>query len=1013
MKLEKSVVRARRLLPILLGLSLLAAPLQGHAADKPLVQDGVLYHAGTNPYDAVADDVNGDGRADVIVFDLVENKISVLLGNGDGTFQMKQDTSVGRSPRAVTVADFNGDGHADVAVSNAVDNTVGILIGRGDGTFEQQVAYPTGNWPVGLAAKDFNGDGILDLAVTNNSSNTVSILRGMGDGTFRTAITVPVGMSPRSVASEDLNSDGIVDLAVANVGSNNVNILLGDGQGGFTSVLAISSGRSPIGLQAADLNSDGYMDLALAANGDHTANVFLGNGDGTFRPVATLPLGHSPLDLEVADFDGDGNLDLLGGVQDSSNPILLGNGEGTFQSARTYFDRPSSAVASGDFNGDGKADIIDISYGYIKIFNSAAEGVVSLAQDRYEAAENSASVTVSVYRAAGSYGQTKVSLRTIEGTAIAGTDYNSVDELLVFNEGETTKSYPISIIDRDGDQGDRTFFVELVNPTNGAVLGASARAEVTIREPVAVPDTTPPVIDVSKFRVIDQYQGTPDQLYGEAGAVSEAGAMVKAYPWVDADADGTVNAGEWGAPIGMGLSAADGSILPADIGDLGPGTYAFVVTAADAAGNESAQEASAVVTMTLVKDVPPNSPDTSPPSWQTGAKLIFSRVTSSAVTLEWPAASDDRGIAAYEIYQDGTIIQSVPATIRNYTINGLAANTTYNFAIKAVDAARNVSPGLEGTIQSASAPGSGSGSGSGSSSSGSVPSVLSSESRLQQLSLTAGDQPITLTPPFQAGVYDYTVTTKEAQVVVSPRIMHSAAKVEINGERVTSGYTVPLKDGDNVLTIRVQAEDGSATTYRLTLKREPLEETGDQPDQEIQNSFIDIQGHWAEPDIQKAFTLGIVKGDVSGTFRPHASVSRAEWAVMMGRLLKADLTGSSISFTDGNSIPAWAHDGVHMAVTEGLMIGYADGTFRPGQPITRAEIAAVLGRVMNESSEMDGNTSYADDSGIPVWAKPYVQAAADYGLLQGRGASRFAPNEPMTRAEAAVLLVRLSRVLGS
>ena len=193
------------------------------------------YPTGLGPYGVAGADFNGDGIADLAVTNESDNTVSVLLGNGDGTFQpQKQPYPVGLGPIGVVTADFNGDGIADLAVTNynnGAGNTVSVLIGKGDGTFQLQKTYSTGLGPYEIVVTDFNGDGIADLAVTNQSDNTVSVLLGNGDGTFQPPQPpYPVGNAPIFLAAGDFNGDAVPDLAISNFAmgaGNTASILLG------------------------------------------------------------------------------------------------------------------------------------------------------------------------------------------------------------------------------------------------------------------------------------------------------------------------------------------------------------------------------------------------------------------------------------------------------------------------------------------------------------------------------------------------------------------------------------------------------------------------------------------------------------------------------------------------------------------------------------------------------------------------------------------------------------------
>ncbi len=134
--------------------------------------------SGRSRMSIVAGDFNGDGRTDLAVANLYSNDVSILLGNGDGTFQPQVTYAVGRGPDSIVAGDFTGDGHLDLAVANSQDNTVSVLLGNGDGTFQPQVTYAVGSYPASIVAGNFNGDGQLDLAVVNLNSDDVSRAAG-------------------------------------------------------------------------------------------------------------------------------------------------------------------------------------------------------------------------------------------------------------------------------------------------------------------------------------------------------------------------------------------------------------------------------------------------------------------------------------------------------------------------------------------------------------------------------------------------------------------------------------------------------------------------------------------------------------------------------------------------------------------------------------------------------------------------------------------------------------------
>ncbi len=180
----------------------------------------------------VAGDFTGDGYLDLAVAN-VGGTVSVLLGNGDGTFQPQVTYAVGQLPHAIVAGDFTGDGRTDLAVANYQDNTVSVLLGNGDGTFQPQVTYAVGAAPDAMVAGDFTGDGRTDLAVANYQDETVSVLLGNGDGTFQPQVTYAVGSFPDAIVAGDFTGAGRTDLAVANYLGNTVSVLLGNGDGTF------------------------------------------------------------------------------------------------------------------------------------------------------------------------------------------------------------------------------------------------------------------------------------------------------------------------------------------------------------------------------------------------------------------------------------------------------------------------------------------------------------------------------------------------------------------------------------------------------------------------------------------------------------------------------------------------------------------------------------------------------------------------------------------------------------
>ena len=269
-------------------------------------------------------DFNGDGKLDLALEH--GNGLTISLGKGDGTFQAPGPAiSAGSAyPNFVTVAaaDFNGDGKLDIAGVNRATTpaSVSVLLGKGDGTFLPAQSFTAGSIYSGITTADFNGDGKVDIAVTNGAQ--VSVLLGKGDGTFLAVQSFSVDSSytaSNAIAAGDFNGDGKADIAVAN--ATGVCVLLGKGDGTFLPFHDFAVGSYPTSLAAADLNVDGIADLAVTYS--KTVSVLFGKSDGTFLPAESITTGLNPTSARVADFNRDGKPDILTGDTTVVGPSIL------------------------------------------------------------------------------------------------------------------------------------------------------------------------------------------------------------------------------------------------------------------------------------------------------------------------------------------------------------------------------------------------------------------------------------------------------------------------------------------------------------------------------------------------------------------------------------------------------------------------------------------------------------------------------------------------------------------
>ncbi len=342
---------------------------------------GVAYAAGVNPRLVLTGDFNGDGKRDLVIADSGAGPgtsgVSILLGNGDGSFRPASFVALGSATISATIGDFNGDGKADLAAVNEGSDNVSILLGNGDGTFQASVSISLDQpgisvSPTSIVAADFNVDGKLDLAVATPNVHDVAVLSGNGDGTFGSPVHYALDdpnfvNTTNKLASVDLNTDGYPDLVLDNLSSNHVTVLLNQGNGTFSSPSSYAAGPEPIGIAIADFNGDGHLDVIAADNAvDGVIALLLGNGDGTLQAAPVRRSGFSPTSLATGDFNGDGRLDLVTGSSVTPPPsgigtgtVMLGNADGTFQAPKIWSTSAISAVAVGDFDGDGNLDLVE------------------------------------------------------------------------------------------------------------------------------------------------------------------------------------------------------------------------------------------------------------------------------------------------------------------------------------------------------------------------------------------------------------------------------------------------------------------------------------------------------------------------------------------------------------------------------------------------------------------------------------------------------------------------------
>jgi hypothetical protein len=330
---------------------------------SPSFDGGGNYEVGEESSSVISGDFNRDGKLDLAVAkwgvhqSITNGTVSVLLGNGDGTFQAATNYRLGTVCYCVATGDFNRDGILDLAIGCI---GVRLMLGHGDGTFGPAVSVEPGPIVPYLAVADFNRDGKLDLMTANNDTGNISVLLGNGDGTFQPPLNHPATAQPQYITVGDFNGDGKPDAAVASA-SNVSSIMLGNGDGTFRSAPDYNTGSGQLSVTTSDFNGDGKPDLAVGNVG--LVSVGLGNGNGTFQPPINFGIQDQHWSIAAGDFNGDGIPDLAVGGTGDYVSIHLGNGNGTF-GGWNNFDAAlyPFSIAVADLNGDGKPDIATANY---------------------------------------------------------------------------------------------------------------------------------------------------------------------------------------------------------------------------------------------------------------------------------------------------------------------------------------------------------------------------------------------------------------------------------------------------------------------------------------------------------------------------------------------------------------------------------------------------------------------------------------------------------------------------
>lgn len=317
----------------------------------------------SQPQAVAAADVNQDGRIDLVSASQVGNSVSITLWTANG-FWTAQRITIPNGPCLLAVNDLNGDGREDILLVTCTQAAATVLLSQGGGRFAPPQAFTINSPAGGLLVRDLNRDGKLDMITTVPSQDRIDVRLGVGDGSFGSVRSFAVGHSPQALVAADFNDDGKLDVVVSNHDSSDFSTLLGNGDGTFKAERRDTVGGPALALTVADIDQDGATDIVATFASElasSEARVYRGMKDGSFTYWVSQSVDTEPRAIAAADLNGDGQTDVVTiAAQQDSATVLLGHPVDGLAKDERDIDCPNldGRVAVGDLDADGKLDVI-------------------------------------------------------------------------------------------------------------------------------------------------------------------------------------------------------------------------------------------------------------------------------------------------------------------------------------------------------------------------------------------------------------------------------------------------------------------------------------------------------------------------------------------------------------------------------------------------------------------------------------------------------------------------------